>query len=98
MSDTQAPNNIPRGSEAESLSDEQGPIPTFKPLKLDDRGRMIPLTTEEREARSDAIQRTLRVLRVLPDDDPPGIEEEIMRGIDSHRPDGFKLFEGYDRS
>ena len=77
------------------LCDEQGPIPTFPPRQLDEHGRLIPLSPEERKARSEAAIRALKAIRNLPDDDPPDIEEQMMRGIDANRPPGHKLFEGY---
>jgi hypothetical protein len=76
------------------LSDELGPIPTFPPGRLDERGRLIPLTPEERQARSDAAIRALAAIAKLPDDDPVGIEAEFMRGIDENRPADRKIFEG----
>ncbi len=78
---------------APELSDDLGPIPRFPPRALDERGRVIPLSSEERRARSDAAIRALKALRQLPDDDPPGTDERFMRGIDSHRPHR-PLFEG----
>ena len=82
--------------DAEILCDEQGPIPSF-PIRraLDEHGRFIHPSPEELRARSDAYQRIMKVRREQPDDEPPGLDEEIMRGIDSHRPEGMKLFEGY---
>jgi hypothetical protein len=77
------------------LCDEQGPIPTFPPRQLDEHGRLIPLSPEERKARSEAVIRALKAIRNLPDDDPPDIEEQMMRGIDATRPPGRKLFDGY---
>jgi len=77
------------------LCDEQGPIPTFPPRQLDERGRLIRLSPAERKARSEAAIRALKAIRVRPDDDPPDIEERMMRGIDANRPPGRKLFEGY---
>ena len=77
------------------LCDEQGPIPTFPPAKVDEKGRLIHPSPEERQARSDAYRRLMKIRREQPDDEPPGLDEEIMRGIDSHRPEGMKLFEGY---
>jgi hypothetical protein len=78
----------------DGLTDELGPIPAFPPCQLDERGRLIPLTPEERRARADAAIRTLAAIRNLPDDDPIGIEAEFMRGIDENRPADRKIFEG----
>ena len=77
----------------QELVDDGGPIPTFPPRGLDEHGRLIPLSLEERAARRDAAIRVLRVLADLPDDDPPGIEGAMMRGIDEARPHR-PLFEG----
>jgi hypothetical protein len=72
---------------SDQLCDEQGPIPTFPPVQCDSKtGRMLPMSDEERAARRDAVIRVLKVIEQREDNDPPGIEEEIMRGIDSHRP------------
>lgn len=79
---------------APPLVDEQGPIPTFPPRQLDEHGRLIPISSEERAARRDAALRAIEALRNAPDEDPPGTEQEMMRGIDSHRAPGRKLFEG----
>ncbi len=76
------------------LTDELGPIPAFPPARLDEKGRLIPLTPEERRARADAAIRTIAAIRKLPDDDPIGIEAEFMRGIDENRPADRKIFEG----
>ena len=75
------------------LCDAEGPIPTFPPRTTDARGRLVPISAEERQERSRAIIRTLKAIETLPDD-PPGTTEEMMRGIDANRPDGAKLFEG----
>ena len=78
---------------ATELRDGIGLIPIFPSRALDEHGRLIPLSPEERAARRDAAIRALKALRDLPDDDPPGTEESMMRGIDegrAHRP----LFEG----
>lgn len=78
----------------ESLRDEQGPIPDFPPLRLDERGLPLPLTPEEHRVRSEIYWRMMKAIDER-DQDPPGSDEEFMRGIDSRRPEGFKLFEGY---
>ncbi len=82
------------GTKIAELCDEIGPIPTFPPRALDEKGRLIPLSQEERLARSNAAMRALKAIPSIADDDPPGIDEEIMRGIDENRPPGQKLFEG----
>src|SRR5689334_18833759 len=79
---------------APELVDDRGPIPTFPPLALDEQGRLITPSPEERAARHDAAIRALAALDQLPDDDPPDTEIEMMRGIDALRSPGRKLFEG----
>jgi hypothetical protein len=81
-------------TESHTLSDEDGPIPTFPPRALDERGRLVPISAEERKARSEAAIRTIRALAQLPDDDPPDTMERMMRGIDEGRPAGAKQFGG----
>jgi hypothetical protein len=81
-------------STPDELADELGSIPAFPPRQLDEQGRLIPLTAEERKARSQAAIRALTAIQRLPDDDPPGIEAEFMRGIDENRPADRKIFEG----
>ena len=76
----------------DGLCDELGPIPMFPPLRLDEKGRLIPLSPEERKARSEAAIRALAAIAKLPDDDPPGIEAEFMRGIDENRGPGREIF------
>jgi hypothetical protein len=61
---------------------------------VDEHGRLIPLPAEERRARTEAVLRTLKALRDLPDGDPPDTLERLMRGLDENRPPGRKLFEG----
>lgn len=77
-----------------SLVDEQGPIPTFPPRQFDEHGRLVPISDDERRARAEANARALRVIFSRPDNDPPGVEREMMRGIDENRGPGRKLFEG----
>jgi hypothetical protein len=77
-----------------ALADVHGPIPQFPPRAVDEQGRLIPLTAEERRARSEAVLRTLAVLRDLADDDPPDTLERLMKGVDVHRPPDRRLFEG----
>jgi hypothetical protein len=76
----------------DGLCDELGPIPVFPPLQCDEHGRLIPLTPEEQKARSEAAIRALAAIAKLPDDDPPGIEAEFMRGIDENRGPGREIF------
>ena len=85
---------FPHETDSTELRDEQGPISTFPPRALDDKGRLIPLSPEERFARTNSAIRALNALNSLPDNDPPGIDEEIMRGMDNNRISGQKLFEG----
>jgi hypothetical protein len=82
-------------TDSQPLSDEQGLIPSFPPRRVfDENGRYIPMPPEEREAREEAYRRAMKVINAT-DRDPPESDEEFMRGIDSHRPPGSKLFEGY---
>ena len=77
----------------DGLRDEQGLIPAFGPLRMDDEGHIL-MSEEEGRARMAAGIRALKALNKLPDDDPPGIEEEFMRNFDEshpHRPQ-FKRY------
>jgi hypothetical protein len=76
------------------LYDEMGLIPTFPPPKVDEFGRLLPISDEERAARHSAAMRALAALDKLPDNDPPDAFVEMMRGLDSRRPPGYKHFEG----
>jgi hypothetical protein len=76
------------------LADAEGLIPEFPPRAVDEQGRLIPLSAEERRARNEALLRALTALRGLPDDDPPDTLERLMRGVDEHRQPGRKLFGG----
>jgi hypothetical protein len=76
------------------LYDEMGLIPTFPPPKVDELGRLLPISDEERAARHSAAMRALAALDKLPDNDPPDAFIEMMRGLDSRRPPGYKHFEG----
>jgi hypothetical protein len=77
---------------AAALADLDGPIPEFPPRAVDERGRLIPLSAEERRARSEAVLRTLAALRDLSDDDSPDTLERLMTGLDAHRPPDRRLF------
>jgi hypothetical protein len=79
---------------AATWSTQTGQSPRFPPRQLDEHGQLIPISDEERRARTSAAVRALAALDALPDEDPPETEEAMMRGIDSHRPPGQKLFEG----
>jgi hypothetical protein len=76
------------------LRDAAGPIPTFGPAKVDEHGRLLPISDEVQKARADAIRRMFAVWDTIPDDDPPGLWEEAMRNLDAGRPPGAKKFEG----
>ncbi len=89
------PNPHPSSPYDPPLVDEQGPIPRFGPAKLDEFGRLIHPTPEELAARRAAWERLVKLREKEPIDEPEGLDEEIMRAIDSHRPEGCKLFEGY---
>jgi hypothetical protein len=86
--------NGSKSGPAPELIDDRGPIPTFPPLALDEDGRLIPLSPEERAARHNAAIRALAALDQMPDGDPIDTEIEMMRGIDALRRPGHKLFEG----
>jgi hypothetical protein len=70
------------------LGDDQGPIPAFPPLKLDERGRIIPLSSEEWEARSETARRMLNRLRDTEEVDPPGSDEEFLRTLIGNAEEG----------
>ena len=60
-------------------------------VKLDDQGRVIPLTAVELQAKAEAIRVALDEMRAIengPDED----DKEFFRAMDSHRPDA-PLFE-----
>jgi hypothetical protein len=85
----------PPGNGAEpELFDELGLIPSFPPLAVDEYGRILSISDGERTARHSAAMRTLAAPDKLADNDPPDVTVEMMRGIDSRRPAGQKLFEG----
>ena len=65
----------------DGLSDEQGPIPTFGPVRTDKHGRIV-MTDEEQAARRDAILRMLRVIGDITDEtDTDEIWDEVFRGL-----------------
>lgn len=65
--------------------------PAAPPLRLDDRGRALPLTEAERRARSEALRQALEAIAGIPDD-PPGSDQEFMRAIDEGREARFRGF------
>jgi hypothetical protein len=85
---------IPPVSPASGPRDEHGPVPSFRAGELDARGKLVPLSPLEDAAWRMKLGAALRAIESLPDDDPPGTAEAIMRGIDSHRDADCKLFEG----
>jgi len=99
----QAPTELPAPAEPlppgaigySDLVDERGPIPEFGPAKFNPDGTVIHPLPGEMEARYDAYRRARKIFDQLPNTEPPGLDEEIMRGIDAERPPGQKLFEGY---
>ena len=52
-----------------------------------------PLPLEEAKAWSEQFRAAMEAIDAE-DRDPPGSDEEFLKGIDSHRPEGSKLFEG----
>jgi hypothetical protein len=79
----------------DSLRDGQGPIPAFPARAVDEHGRLIPLSAEERNARSEAAIRALKAITQIADEtDTDENWSEFYRGIDANRPEGLKLFEG----
>jgi hypothetical protein len=86
VNDQTAVQELPETTVAhDGLRDEQGPIPVFGPVLLDEHGRIV-MSDEEGRARSAAGLRAIKALAKLPDADPPGIDELIMREIDEGRP------------
>ena len=84
MNDTTTPEAVEPAAKA----------PASNQLKLDANGRLLPRTDEERAADAVRMREALRRIAEMPNDDPPGETEAIMRAIDSHRPHR-PLFEGY---
>lgn len=77
----------------DGLRDDRGLIPAFGPVRLDDQGCIV-MSKEERQARAAAAARALEAIEQLPDDDPPGTEEQFMRNFDENHPHRPQ-FEGY---
>jgi hypothetical protein len=85
---------VPPGDGVAALADEQGPIPTFPPRAFGPDGRLIPLTAEQRKARSEAARRAIdAIARITDETDTDGRWREIYRNIDAGRPHR-PLFEG----
>jgi len=74
--------------EGTELTDELGPIPSFRPLALDpETGRVLPISDEELAARRDAALRMLKVLDQITDESDTDEEwREVYRNIDACRP------------
>jgi hypothetical protein len=62
-------------------------------LQFDEHGHAIPLTEAEMEDDRKALLTALAEMAAIPDD-PPGSDEEFMRGIDAGRPER-PLFQDY---
>lgn len=54
--------------------------------RLDDQGRIIPMTDEERRAWAKSALEGLKAMAEIPDTDPPGSDIEFMKAIDAERP------------
>jgi hypothetical protein len=59
----------------------------------DAKGRVRHITSEEQAHKARAIAAFVEKMLAMPDEDPPGVWEEAMRDLDTHRPHR-KLFEG----
>ena len=58
------------------LSDNEGEIPTFLPVAVDEQGRIIPMRQEEQSARQIALDRVLKAAGNPSRIDPPELLEE----------------------
>lgn len=75
------------------MHDDKAILP-LGPRPIDADGRLLPISDEERKARSERFQAMLEELKTM--HGPTDTEErwrEFMRGIDEGRPER-KLFEG----
>jgi hypothetical protein len=78
----------------DGLCDEQGPIPIYPRERVDERGRLIPISEEENKLRSDAAIRTIKAAAKIPDNEGDDVRwREAMRDLDAQRPHR-PLFEG----
>lgn len=68
------------------LHDEHGEIPTFPPVAVDQKGKIIPLAEDERRARQTALSRILGVASHPDRVDSPDLEERFNREFDQERP------------
>lgn len=70
-----------------------GQAPALGPRRLDEHGRVAPISDAERRAR---VAAAIRALDALDDIGDPAEQrasfEAIARGIDSRRPPGQKIF------
>jgi excisionase family DNA binding protein len=89
--DPRAQEPRPEPTEAPSMAT----APTATPHRsVDPAGRLLPLTDEERRARSEALGRALDDIAGMTDDsDTDEVWRDVMRGIDETRPHR-PLFEG----
>ena len=79
----------------DGLRDELGPIPVFPPRALDEHGRLIPLSDEERKARAEAAVRALKAIEKITDEsDTEETWAEVFRDLDAGRPHR-PLFKGF---
>jgi hypothetical protein len=62
------------------------PVVGFPTSCLGEGGRIPPMTEEERRRRNEALIETLSVMAEVPDEDPPGSFDELVRGINDGRP------------
>lgn len=54
---------------------------------VDARGRLLPLSPEERAMRTEAALRAIERIEARPDTDPPGIDLLIMQGMNESKPE-----------
>jgi hypothetical protein len=84
----------PFGPQEFPMHDEDRSTIPLGPRPIDAKGRLLPISDEERKARSEQLQAMLEELKTMRG--PTDTEErwrEVMRNIDEGRPER-KLFEG----